>query len=156
MRYLPLILTVAAGFLSGCGTLQLNPVANETRPVKAVVDAAKTVSVSQGMVWVDSSPPTHGLRFPPGTYVLEAEDADYWYLRSSAPLEFRVFKNGQMVDGRNIPGGLMIGKTWLRMVPAAGYIDGEGSTKVMIWKLGSDFLNREGRDWKRTFKGHFE
>jgi len=37
------------------------------------------------------------------------------------------------------------------MVPGAGYIDGEGSSKTMIWKLGKDFLNREGSVWKKTF-----
>lgn len=150
MRYLTLISLVAACFLSGCGTLQLNPVVNEARTVTSATDAKKTVTVPEGMVWYDSAPPTHGLRFPPGTYVLEAEDADYWYLRAPAPLEFRVFKGGQVVDARNIPGGIMIAKHF-SMVPGAGYIDDEGGTKVMIWKLGSDFLNREGRDWKKTF-----
>ncbi len=150
MRYLAPILIVTAGFLTGCGTLQLNPVTNETRTVTAVSDAKKTVIVPEGMVWYDSAPPTHGLRFPPGTYTLEAEDADYLYLRSAAPLEVRVFKAGQVVDARNILGGIMIAKHF-SMVPGAGYIDGEGATKIMIWKLGNEFLNREGRDWKKTF-----
>ena len=150
MRFLTLILLVAACLFSGCGTLQLNPVVNETRPIRSATDAKKTVTVPEGMVRYNSTPPSHGLRFPPGTYVLEAEDADYWYLRSPAPLEFRVFKGGQSVDARDIPGGIMIAKHF-NMVPGAGYIDGETGTKVMVWKLGSDFLNREGRDWKKTF-----
>jgi hypothetical protein len=150
MRYHTLFLIVAVSLLSGCGTLQLSPVANETRAVTAAIDAKKTVSVPAGMVWYDAAPPTRGLRFPPGTYVLEAEDVDYWYLHSPAPLELRVFRDGQAVDSRNIPGGIMIAKHF-SMVPGAAYIDGEGSTKMMIWKLGGDFLNREGRDWKKSF-----
>jgi hypothetical protein len=150
MRISSVIIIATAAVLSGCGTLQLNPVASETRTVQAAVDATKKVTVPEGMVWYDAAPPTHGLRFPPGTYVLEAEDSDYWYLRSASPLEFRVFKGGQIADARNTPGGIMIAKHF-SMVPGAGYIDGEGSTKVMIWKLGKDFLNREGRDWKKTF-----
>jgi len=150
MRILTIVLIAMPAFLAGCGTLQLNPVTSETRSVQAVADAAKTITVSEGMVWYDGAPPTRGLRFPPGTYVLEAEDADYWYLRSTAPLEFHVFRGGQAVDARNIPGGIMIAKHF-SMVPGAGYIEGEGSSKMMIWKLGKDFLNREGRDWKKTF-----
>lgn len=150
MRYLALAITVTASLLTGCGTLQLNPVTDEVRTVTATTDSGKTVTVPDGMVWYDAAPPTRGLRFPPGTYVLEAEDADYWYLRSPAPLEFRIFKDGTVIDARNIPGGIMIAKRF-SMVPGAGYIDGEGATKVMVWKLGSDFLNREGRDWTKTF-----
>jgi hypothetical protein len=152
MKFIAITLTLIIGLFTGCGTIKLNPVTNETRTVKALTNPTKTVYVPNGMVWANSMPQTHGLRFPPGTYILEAEDSDYWYLRSGSPLEFRIFNNGQIVDARNIPGGLMIGKTWLKMVPAGGYIDGDGSTKVMIWKLGSDFLNREGSDWTKTFK----
>ncbi len=36
-------------------------------------------------------------------------------------------------------------------VPAGGYIDGDGSTRILVWKLGSDFMNREGKDWKKSF-----
>ena len=46
----------------------------------------------------------------------------------------------------------MLGKKTLKLVPAAGYIDGErGSEKMMIWKLGRDFLRREGKDWRKSF-----
>jgi hypothetical protein len=102
------------------------------------------------MVWYDASPVTHGLRFPPGIYTLEAEDSDYLYLRSPVPLEFRVFNDGKVVDSRDIPGGLMIGKHF-SVVPAAGYIDGEGTSKVMVWKLGQSFLRLEGTNWTKTF-----
>jgi hypothetical protein len=150
MRYFALVLMAVTGFLAGCASLLLSPVTNETRTVTLVADSKKTITVPAGMVWYDSALPTHGLRFPPSTYVLEAEDADYWYFRSSAPLEFRVFRSGQLVDSRSIPGGIMLAKRF-SMLPGAGYIDGEGATKVLVWKLGADFLTREGRDWKKSF-----
>jgi hypothetical protein len=149
MRYLTLIL-ITASFLVGCGTLQLSPIANETRAVTTSTDARKVIIVEEGMVWFDAAAPTQGLRFPPGTYVVEAEDVDYWYLRSPAPLELRVFEQGKVVDAQSIPGGIMIAKR-SSMVPGAGYIDGEGQNKVMIWKLGRDFLDLEGKEWKRSF-----
>lgn len=37
------------------------------------------------------------------------------------------------------------------VVPAAGYADGEGAAKVMVWKLGAEFLRLEGRGWKKSF-----
>lgn len=140
---------MVAGLLSGC-VLQLNPVTSETHVVTAVTDPTKTVTIPEGMVWYDTAFPTRGLRFPPGTYALEAEDADYWYLRSAATLEMRVFDNGKVTDSRNVPGGIMLAKHF-NLVPGAGYIDGEGSTKIMVWKLGNDFLRREGSSWRKTF-----
>jgi hypothetical protein len=103
------------------------------------------------MPFHDASHPHHSLRFPAGIYVLEAQDTEYWYLRSSVPLEFTEFKQGGSVDARSFQGGIMIGKYSFRAVPAAGYIDGEGATKVLIWKLGSEFIAREGKDWRRSF-----
>lgn len=144
-------LLIAFLFLSAGGYSAESPMANESRPVKSATDPKKTITVPDGMVWYDASPPTRGLRFPPGTYALEAEDADYLYFRSTAPLEMRVFKNGKAVDGRTVPGGIMLSKQLLSRIPAAGYIDDEGSSKMMIWKLGKDFLHREGKDWKKSF-----
>ena len=135
----------------GCGTLQLNPVTSETRTVRTLHDPTKTITVPEGMVWYDGRPATQGLRFPPGSYAMEAEDNDYWYLRSATPLEFRVFKGNNVADSRNIPGGIMIGKSYIQMVPAGAYIDGDGSDKIMVWKLGKEFLRLEGRDWKKSF-----
>jgi hypothetical protein len=104
------------------------------------------------MVFSDGMAATRAIRFPPGTYVLEAEDSQYWYMRSSTPLEFRIFRDGKAVDGRSIPGGIMIGKARISMVPAGGYIDGQNaSAKVMVWKLGGEFVRREGRNWKKSF-----
>jgi hypothetical protein len=45
----------------------------------------------------------------------------------------------------------MLGKRSLRLVPAAGYIDDEGSTKILVWKLGGDFMSMEGKQWRKSF-----
>jgi hypothetical protein len=45
----------------------------------------------------------------------------------------------------------MIGKSLIRTIPAAAYIDDEGATKMMVWKLGQEFLRLEGRDWEKSF-----
>ena len=102
------------------------------------------------MVFYDPSE-THGLRFPAGRYALEAEDAEFWYLRSTDPLEFRVFKDGAAVDERRIPGGIMIPKQLNLQLAGAAYIDGEGTAKVMVWRLGGEFLRQEGRYWTKSF-----
>jgi hypothetical protein len=62
-----------------------------------------------------------------------------------------VFKDKIVVDDKEMPGGIMLGKTIIKLVPAAGYIDGEGSTKVMVWKLGSEFFGLKNREWKKSF-----
>lgn len=139
--------------LAGCGTLHLSPYAHEIRPVQVASDPAQTIVVPEGMVFLDAQPANRGIRFPAGTYVLEAEDADYLYFRSAAPLEIRVFADGQMVDGRNIEGGLMLGKGLIRMVPAGAYIDGDEGEKILVWKLGKAFVREEGESWWRAGAG---
>lgn len=130
----------------------LNPVTSEVRSVRPTTDEKKTVTVPEGMVWYDAARPTRGLRFPSGTYALEAEDDEYWYFRSPELLEFRVFSGRDVKDARSIPGGVMLEKKTLKLVPAAGYIDGDrGAKKMMIWKLGRDFMRREGKDWRKSF-----
>jgi hypothetical protein len=136
---------------AACASLQLSPLTNVRRDVHLERDATKTITVSHDMVFYDASPPAQGLRFPAGTYALEGQDGEYWYMRSSIPLEFLAFRKGGKADTRNIAGGIMIGKYSFRAVPGAGYIDGEGSTRIEVWKLGSDFLKREGKDWKKSF-----
>jgi hypothetical protein len=128
-----------------------SPLTNETRTVRPATDPKKTVTIPDGMVWYDASPPTRGIRFTPGIYTLEAEDDDYLFFKSAAPLEIRVFKEGKAGDAREIPGGIMISKRFISRIPAAGYMNGEGPAKVMIWKLGRDFVRREGKDWKKSF-----
>jgi hypothetical protein len=142
---------VAVACLSACGGLELNPSVNEPRSVHLEQDPSKTLTVVQEMVFGDKSHATREIRFPAGTYALEAEDADYWYMRSPVPLNLRGFNKGVQIESRNIRGGIAIGKYTTRSVPAAGYIDGQESSRILIWKLGKDFLSREGKEWRKSF-----
>jgi hypothetical protein len=137
--------------LAACGGIELNPSINEARSVRLERDPSKTLIVIEEMVWQDKSHATREIRFPPGPYALEAEDADYWYLRAPAPLVLRDLKKGQQIDSHTIRGGIAIGKYTTRSVPAAGYIDGQESSRILIWTLGKDFLGREGRAWRKSF-----
>ena len=145
------MLLAGSWVLAGCGGLAVNPLVNESRHIQLQQDAARTLTVVHEMVYYDDSPPHHALRFPAGVYMLEGQDSEYWYMRASAPLDFTDFRKGARADSRVIAGGLMIGKVSFRAVPAAGYIDGEGTVRIMIWKLGSNFTSREGTDWKKSF-----
>jgi hypothetical protein len=142
---------VALVCLAACGGLELNPLINEPRNVHFEQDRSKTLTVVQEMVSHDKSHATRELRFPAGTYALEAEDSDYWYMRSPTPLNLREFKKGVQTESRLIRGGIAIGKYTTRSVPAAGYIDGQESSRILIWKLGKEFLSREGKDWRKSF-----
>ena len=150
MRHLVLLLTVSTA-LGACGGLELNPIVNEHRTVRFEQDPSKTVTVIPGLVWEDKSHATEELRLPAGIYALEGEDGDYWYMRSSVALELREFKEGGKVESHNLRGGLAVGKYSFRPAPGAVYIDGEGTSRVIIWKLGKNFLSREGKDWRKSF-----
>jgi hypothetical protein len=151
LRQLLMGLGVAVACLAACGGLELNPLVNEPRTVHLERDPTKTLTVVQEMVFDDKSHATREIRFPVGTYTLEAEDADYWYMRSPMPLNLRDFKKSVLTESHNIRGGIAIGKYTMRSVPAAGYIDGQESTRILIWKLGKDFLSREGKDFRKSF-----
>lgn len=146
-RAIAICLALSCGIgLSGCGALPpLDSKANEVRNIRPTADTSKTVTVSEGMVWYSTASRSSGLRFPPGMYALEAEDDDYWYFRAPSPLEFRSFVNGKPSGEYTKPGGLMLGKRSIRLVPGAGYVDADASSKNMVWKLGGDFLALEGR-----------
>ena len=150
MQRLILVLIILAMY--GCGTLpSFDPVTTEPKTVVLLKDSAKTVSIPEGMVWYNNRK-TQGIRFPAGIYALEAEDANYWYFRSPTPLEFRTFNSGSVIDSRDIPGGIVIGKSPLQIVPAGGYIEGETPTrKTLVWKLGGDFLRMQGEYWNKSF-----
>jgi hypothetical protein len=147
-----LFATVGGMVLNACGALPpLDPEIHESRTVSAASDSSRNVTVPEGMVWYSGPSRSTGIRLPPGLYSLEAEDADYWYFRSSAPLEFRSFENGKPTGEHSYPGGLMLGKQRLRIVPAGAYIESEGISKIMVWKLGGDFLAMEGKEWRKSF-----
>jgi hypothetical protein len=137
--------------LQACGGLELNPLINEHRVIRAEQDRTKTLGVTREVVLDDKKHPAHELSLPPGIYSFEGEDDEYWYLRSGHPLSMVDFHRGGDSDRHSLRGGLALGKYSTRSVPAAVYIDGEGSAKVLIWKLGKDFMGREGRDWRKSF-----
>ena len=148
-RRLPIAVVVA--LLGSSAVFALEPVTNETREIQPITDESRTLTVLNGIVFYDAPglfglQPSRGIRFPPGVYVLEAEDKEYLYFRSSSPLEFRVFKDKKVVEDKEIPGGIMLGKSVLKLVPAGGYTDGEISTKVLVWKLGSEFVGLKNRE----------
>lgn len=147
----PLTLAILIAGLCACGGLELNPVTNEQRNVHLELDASKSLTVMREMTWNDKSRRTHEIRFPTGVYRLEAEDADYFYMRSGTPLEVTDFHKGGSKDSHSLRGGIAIGKYVFRAVPASAYIDGGESSRVLIWKLGKDFLSREGTDWKKSY-----
>jgi hypothetical protein len=103
------------------------------------------------MVWYENAMRSSGMRFPPGNYTLEAVDKDYWYFKAPAPLEFRKFSHGQITEQHSRPGGLMLAKQSRRLVPAAAYVDGDGQTKLMVWKLGGDFLAMQGHQRRKSW-----
>ncbi len=151
MRRFVMLVAAALACLGGCGGLELSPLVNESRTVHLEKDPSKRLIVINEMLWRDKSHATHELWLPAGTYSLEAEDADYWYMRAPAPLTMREVKKGVQIESRSLRGGIAIGKYTTRSVPAAGYIDGEESSRILIWKLGKDFLSREGKDWRKSF-----
>lgn len=151
-----LLIAAVIAQLASSAVWALEPVTNEKREVQRITDASKTLTVTSGMIFYDTPglfgmQPSRGVRFPPGVYLLEAEDKECQFFRSSVPLEFRVFKDKKVVEDKEMPGGIMLGKTALKLTPAAGYIDGEGSAKVIVWKLGGEFVGLRNREWKKSF-----
>jgi hypothetical protein len=137
--------------LPACTGLELNPLINEHRVIRAEQDRARTLIVTRELVLDDRRHASHELRLPSGAYALEGEDADYWYLRSSQALIMLDFHRGGQTDRHSLRGGIALGKYPTRSVPAAVYIDGEGTARVLVWKLGKDFMGGEGRDWRKSF-----
>jgi hypothetical protein len=137
--------------LPACAGLELNPIINERRVIRAEQDRARTLIVTRELVLDDKHHASHELHLPAGTYALEGEDEDYWYLRSGSALIMLDFHRGGQTDRHSLRGGIALGKYSTRSVPAAVYLDGEGAAKILVWKLGRDFMGGEGRDWRRTF-----
>jgi hypothetical protein len=147
-------------WISGCAAgdaAAIRPRANEVRTVVPITDDGKAVTLNNAMVYYDR--PflyEHGIRFPPGRYVLEAQDPSYWYLRAPTPMEFRDFEHGQhderSTTSRSSVGGIVLAKSNLNLsIPAGGYVDGDSGRKIIVWILGGDFILREGKEWSKTF-----
>jgi len=154
-HHLPIEYGIAAlvCVVSGCGLMPArNPVAAEDRHVKSVATRDKEVVLKEAIVWFDRHPnATRGIRFPEGTYKIEAEDDEYYYFAAPKDIEYRVFRDGKVVDGRFMPGGLFLGKVFLKAVPAGAYLSVDERSKVVTWHLGGNFLRLEGKKWTRNY-----
>lgn len=139
--------------LNGCGLLlpSLNPVISEDRSVNPEIDQNKQVVFNLPMVWYDSMRKSRGILFPDGIYVLEAEDEEYYYFKAPKELEYRIFEREATANARFMPGGLYLSKNVFNMVPAGAYLSVSEEMKTLTWKLGSDFLSMEGREWEKKF-----
>jgi hypothetical protein len=143
--------------LASCSVLPpFDPVTSENFSVRPTTDTTKALTVTGGMVFYSDPSQAHSIRFPPGTYALEAEDDDYWYFRSPSPLELRDAQNGAVTSAKSVPGGIMMPRNFTKsvknLVAGAGYTDGGSpTTKNMVWKLGVEFRHLEGTEWTESF-----
>ncbi len=138
--------------LTSCSFLRLDPVTAEQRRIAPTTDESRTVVVLEPMVWMNAPEyrASKGVRLPMGVYTLVAEDSDYLYFQSPNPIEMRVLERGVPVDGQDFSGGLALAKRF-SMVPAATYIDVNPDDKMLVMKHGGDFLQMEGRQWKKSW-----
>jgi hypothetical protein len=141
-----------AVFLSGSCEAQLSPVEATRVVVTPVAQSSKTLTLNEAMVFFDQGgflSPNRGLRLREGTYILEAEDDDYLYYKAPQQIEYRVFRDGKVVDGRFLPGGIYLSKSLSILNPAGAYLAVDDTHKTLMWKLGTEFLHFEGSKWKR-------
>ncbi|MEE1674140.1 hypothetical protein SNR37_003572 [Agarivorans aestuarii] len=89
------------------------------------------------------------MRFLKGEYQLSAEDDEYWYFQAPLVIEMAVLEGGNVVGGKKMPGGLMLAKDELAAVPAAAYIDKEADSKILVLKMGQDFIALKGEKWQQ-------
>jgi hypothetical protein len=137
--------------INGCA-VPMSPVTNESRTVSPLPNQTKSVTFKEAMVWYDSaSMPTKGIRFPNGTYLLEAEDKDYFYFQAPSQIEYRTIQNGNVIKDNFSAGGLFFKKAAFNFVPAGAYISVDKQTKILTWKLGANFLDMEGSKWTKNF-----
>ena len=142
----------ACALASSCTTaVPRRSIDGQPRFTRPAADAKKSLTVLKSIAGYGPRPPSPGGRFPPGLYRLEAEDAEYWYLRSEVPLEITFLENRRIVEMRRVPGGIMISKTYNNLLPAAGYVEDDFGGKSLVWELGREFLYDEGRYWTKNF-----
>ncbi len=135
--------------ISACKTVGVGS-GFEERPVTQVTDIANNVQFNQAIVWLDSAQQgKRGVRFLKGEYQLSAEDDEYWYFQAPLVIEMAVLEGGNVVGGKKMPGGLMLAKDELAAVPAAAYIDKEADSKILVLKMGQDFIALKGEKWQQ-------
>jgi hypothetical protein len=146
------VIASIAGSLS-CSLIRLDPVTAEQRKVTAAADEAKTITLSEPIVWLNA--PAHraskAVRLPQGRYTLEAEDEEYLYFRAPSAIEMRLLEQGRPIEGPDIPGGLALGKAFFPATSPAAYIDVDTDHKMLVMKLGYDFMQMRGKQWEQSF-----
>ena len=150
MRLIALFTVLALTGCSDQSAYTYNKMMNESRIVQVATDVKKNVIVTKVISLMDGLHPTGAVTMHAGTFTLEAEDSEYWYLRSPTPLSFLECKEEKMCNERKLPGGIMIGKSQTGATAVGIYTDGANSTKVMAWKLGPGFIDLQGKDWKQN------
>ncbi len=146
-KLLSLISFAILVIFSGC----MQTTMKEERQVSPVILEKKAVIFKAPMVWANKPVgKTRAIRFPKGIYTIEAEDAEYYYFMAPEDIEYKIFKEGKVVDSRKIPGGLFYKKIF-HIIPAGAYMSVSSKTKTLTWKLGKNFLEMEGNEWKKNF-----
>jgi hypothetical protein len=140
--------------LTGCGGMRLDPTDDRPSTITMATDHAKMLTFQTGMVWCYDMSARRCLRLPPGTYTIEGEDAVWRYFRAPEPMDFRFRDKPEHDRQRFIRGGVALRKGFDIMLPAEVYIDSDShriEDKVLIFKLGNDFADREGSVWRKNF-----
>lgn len=145
---------VLSVFATACSLIRVDPVTAEEREVTPVSDAGRTVTLSEPIVWLDAPglSATKGVKLPMGDYPIEAEDSEYLYFKAPGPIELRLLEEGAPVDGPDMSGGLALGKGALfPVVSPAVYVDVDSTRRMLVMKLGYDFMQMRGKQWTRNF-----
>ncbi|WP_137671914.1 hypothetical protein [Agarivorans sp. Toyoura001] len=133
--------------LSGCKSVGVGS-GFEERLVSVIEMPTRSLSFTDAVVWLDNAQQgKRGVRFLQGEYALEAEDDDYWYFHAPSVIEMGVLEGGNVVAGKRMAGGLMLAKSPQATVAAGAYLDSEAERKIMVLKIGRDFLDLKGNKW---------
>lgn len=148
--YSTFLSAIALLSIAGCSTSNDPSFIEERRSVSAIISQELYVVVKQPINDTDEVfDPSIGIIFPIGRYVLEAEDAQYWYFRAPKPLKMAVYEFGKTVNGVSIYGGLAISKAGDNTEPKPlTYVDDKTRTsKVIVWKNSPVFPTLRGTKW---------
>ncbi len=146
-----LLLLLPLLVLLGCETIpEPSPMTAEERTVRPIAESTRAVVLPRELKFYDDEEPARGIHLPPGEYVLEAEDDEYYYYLAPKRISFRMMLRTIVVDERNLPGGIMLSKEPRRNNPAGIYLQGNETMRILTWKLDQRFMNREGEDWSRS------
>ncbi len=148
------VLLVGLIGVCGCGGMRLDPTDDQARTITLATDHSQTLTFKTGMVWCYDLSARRCLRLPPGVYTIEGEDAVWRYFRAPEPFDFRFLDKPENDRQRFIAGGVALRKGYDIMLPAEVYIDSDNhiaAEKVLIFKLGNDFIEMEGGRWTKNF-----